>query len=135
MTAGFTLKERKRSMAREWLSNPAIYYPVLVGEVVFKKAIFGCHMCGQCILSYTALTCPMNCPKKIRNGPCGGTRPNGKCEVYPKRACVWNKIHRRAKAVGRLRKIEEIQECVDWSLEGTSAWINLFQGKIKPPSL
>lgn len=122
-------------MSREYLSNPVIYYPVLIGEKVFKKAVFGCQMCGQCILSKTALTCPMNCPKQLRNGPCGGTREGGKCEVYPERACVWNKIYNRAKKLGRLSKIEEIQPCVDWTLQNTSAWINLFQGKIKGPSL
>lgn len=122
-------------MSREYLNHPIIYYPVLISEKVFKKTIFGCQMCGQCILSLTALTCPMNCPKQLRNGPCGGTRSNGKCEVYPERACVWYKIHKRTKFVGRLRKIEEIQPCIDWSLKDTSAWINLFQGKIKGPSL
>nr|WP_245947992.1 methylenetetrahydrofolate reductase C-terminal domain-containing protein [Halomonas montanilacus] len=29
-------------------------------------------MCGQCILSSTGMSCPMNCPKSLRNGPCGG---------------------------------------------------------------
>ena len=39
--------------------------------------------CGQCIVGYTGLSCPMNCPKKMRNGPCGGVRPDGRCEVEP----------------------------------------------------
>lgn len=120
-------------MAREWLSNPIFYYPILWPEKLFKKVVFGCNECGQCVLSYTALTCPMNCPKQLRNGPCGGTRAGGKCEVYPERACVWNKIHRRAKKAHRLHLLEEIQPCVNWTLEGTSAWVNVFQGKIKPP--
>lgn len=122
-------------MAREFLDNPIFYHPIRLAEMVIKKPLFGCNMCGQCILSYTALTCPMNCPKQLRNGPCGGTRPGGKCEVYPERACVWNKIHRRAKLVGRASKLEQVQPCVDWSLEGTSAWVNLLQGKIQGPSL
>ena len=120
-------------MAREWLSNPLIYYPVLWAEKVFKKPIFGCHDCGQCMLSYTALTCPMNCPKQLRNGPCGGVRPGGKCEVFPEKACVWNKIYNRAKKLHRLYLLEENQPCVDWTLEGKSAWINVFQRKIRPP--
>lgn len=122
-------------MAREWLNNPLIYYPILWSEKIFKKPVFGCQECGQCILSYTMLTCPMNCPKQLRNGPCGGTRPNAKCEVYPDRDCVWNKIYRRAKRFRRLHLLEEIQPCVDWTLQGTSAWVNVFQGKIKPPRL
>ena len=122
-------------MAREWLSNPIFYYPILWPEKLFKKAVFGCHECGQCVLSYTALTCPMNCPKQLRNGPCGGTRAGGKCEVYPDRKCVWNKIYNRAKKCGRIHLLEEVQPCVDWTLEGTSAWVNVFQGTIKPPRL
>jgi hypothetical protein len=120
-------------MAREWLNNPIFYYPILWPEKLFKKTVFGCNECGQCILSYTALTCPMNCPKQLRNGPCGGTRAGGKCEVHPEKACVWNKIHRRAKKSHRLHLLEEIQPCVDWTMEGTSAWVNVFQGKIRWP--
>jgi len=31
----------------------------------------------------------MNCPKNIRNGPCGGVRLDGHCEVKPEMMCVW----------------------------------------------
>lgn len=123
-------REAKRM---KFLSNPVFYYPVLWGEDVLKKLVFGCHMCGQCMLSYTALTCPMNCPKQLRNGPCGGTRAGGMCEVFPERQCVWNKIHRRNKKWRRLGLMKENQPAVDWTLENTAAWINVFQGKIKPP--
>ena len=46
-----------------------------------KGLLFDCQMCGQCVLSSTGMSCPMNCPKQLRNGPCGGVRPNGHCEV------------------------------------------------------
>jgi hypothetical protein len=35
------------------------------------------------------MSCPMNCPKSIRNGPCGGVRLNGHCEIKPEMRCVW----------------------------------------------
>ena len=35
------------------------------------------------------MSCPMNCPKNLRNGPCGGVRANGHCEVRPEMRCVW----------------------------------------------
>ena len=117
------------------LSHWLFYYPILWGENLFKKPVFGCHSCGQCILSYTALTCCMNCPKQLRNGPCGGTRAGGKCEVYPERACVWNKIYKRNKRLHRLHLMKENQPAVDWTLEDTAAWVSVFQGIIKPPRL
>ena len=35
------------------------------------------------------LACPMNCAKQLRNGPCGGVRNDGGCEVKPQMNCVW----------------------------------------------
>ena len=40
-------------------------------------------------LHSTGMTCPMTCPKNLRNGPCGGVRANGHCEVIPAMRCVW----------------------------------------------
>ena len=63
--------------------------PVRVIEKAIKGLMFDCRMCGQCALSSTGMSCPMNCPKTIRNGPCGSVRPNGHCEVKPEMPCVW----------------------------------------------
>ena len=73
--------------------------PLALVEAAVKKPVFGCQMCGQCVLHSTGLTCPMNCPKTLRNGPCGGVRPDGRCEVKPEMRCVW------LKAVERSRKL------------------------------
>jgi len=35
---------------------------VLPVEATTKKMVFGCKMCGQCILHETGMTCPMGCP-------------------------------------------------------------------------
>src|SRR3546814_6845286 len=58
--------------------------PVTSVERQVKGLLFDCRMCGQCILSSTGMSCPMNCPKQLRNGPCGGVRANGNCEVEPR---------------------------------------------------
>ena len=58
-------------------------------EKPLKEAIWDCRMCGQCILHSTGLSCPMRCPKNLRNGPCGGVRANGNCEVYADKRCTW----------------------------------------------
>ena len=51
-----------------------------------RALLFDCRMCGQCVLSSTGMSCPMNCPKTLRNGPCGGVRADGNCEVKPRDA-------------------------------------------------
>jgi Methylene-tetrahydrofolate reductase C terminal len=102
----------------------AVELAVLPIEIVGKKAIFGCRMCGQCTLHETGLTCPMGCPKTLRNGPCGGVRMNGNCEVVPEMRCVWVKAERRARWLPWRGAILRIQPALDWSRSGTSAWVN-----------
>jgi hypothetical protein len=77
----------------------------------------------------------MRCPKQIRNGPCGGTRPDGHCEVYPERACIWWLINERARKLGRQEKLRKYHAPVDRRLEHTSAWMNMFAGRILPMDL
>jgi len=114
--------------------HPTLQVCALLAENAIKKPFFRCQDCGQCILSYTAFTCPMRCPKQMRNGPCGGTREDGHCEVYPERPCIWWLIYKRAKRLGRMKKLRRIQKPLDRRLEHTSAWLNVFAGKIDPPS-
>ncbi len=99
-------------------------------ERIGKESAFGCQMCGQCILHSTGLTCPMRCPKNLRNGPCGGVRPDGHCEVYPDKPCVWVQAIERAPHVPIWGDdIHHLQAPVDWRLQGTSSWVNLLTGR------
>jgi methylenetetrahydrofolate reductase (NADPH) len=98
-------------------------------ERLTKEALFGCHMCGQCIFQQTALICPMRCPKGMRNGPCGGPSLDGRCEVYPDRSCIWVEIYQRSQRFGLTGRVEKLQWPVDWSLQGTSAYGNVLNGK------
>ena len=124
---------RRESSARFFESNSfvsrAIYQVILLLERVLKVPLFGCHECGQCILSYTGYTCPMRCLKGLRNGPCGGASKEGRCEVYPDRDCVWNLIYIRAKRLNRLDRLAVIRPPLDWSLIGTSSWVNFLTGR------
>ena len=114
--------------------RPRLHACAAIAENLVKKPVFGCQDCGQCVLSYTAFTCCMRYPKQMRNGPCGGTREDGRCEVYPERLCRWWLIHKRARWMGRIKKLRRLQIPVDRQLEHTSAWLNVFAGKIDPPS-
>ncbi len=95
-------------------------------EKTGKEMVFDCRMCGQCILHSTGLTCSMRCPKNLRNGPCGGVRPNGNCEVFPDKPCVWVQAVERSPRLPLWRDhIHHLQPPVDWRLHGTSSWVNL----------
>jgi hypothetical protein len=98
-------------------------------EHAVKGPVFGCRMCGQCVLHSTGLTCPMNCPKTLRNGPCGGVRADGGCEVIPAMRCVWLKAHERSRRLPWRPDLSELRPPVDATLEGTSAWRNLVTGR------
>ena len=99
------------------------------GEELSKHAIFDCRMCGQCILHSTGMTCPMTCPKNLRNGPCGGVRQNGHCEVIPEMKCIWVQAFERSTQMNQFgHEIQKIQPPVNRQLEGNSAWVNMLSG-------
>ncbi|MFK7992582.1 MAG: methylenetetrahydrofolate reductase C-terminal domain-containing protein [Granulosicoccus sp.] len=103
--------------------------PVAVVEKVIKGALFDCQMCGQCALSSTGMSCPMNCPKSIRNGPCGGVRADGFCEVKPEMRCVWVEAWDGAQRMKDGSRISTIQIAVDHQLQGTSSWLRVAREK------
>jgi hypothetical protein len=104
--------------------------PVAVVEGLVKGVLFDCRMCGQCVLSSTGMSCPMNCPKTLRNGPCGGVRPGGFCEVKPWMRCVWVEGWEGASRMRRgLERIRVVQPPVDRSLEGSSSWLRVAREK------
>jgi hypothetical protein len=104
--------------------------PVAAVERQVKGLLFDCNMCGRCVLSSTGMSCPMNCPKQLRNGPCGGVRANGTCEVKPEMRCVWVEAWRGAERMpDGLNAIQQLQPPVDRRLEGTSAWLRVVREK------
>ncbi len=96
-------------------------------EQALKIAAFDCQDCGDCSLPEIAFLCPESqCVKNQRNGPCGGTRPGGKCEVGDK-DCIWSRAYDRLKGYGEEDKlIERPVVFRDGALKGTSAWANTF---------
>ena len=104
--------------------------PMAKVEHVVKGVLFDCQMCGRCVLSSTGMSCPMNCPKRLRNGPCGGVRANGHCEVKPEMRCVWVEGWRGAARIpGGIDRISMLQPPVDHRLQGTSAWLRVVREK------
>ena len=107
--------------------------PVAVVEKVVKGLLFDCQMCGQCALSSTGMSCSMNCPKTIRNGPCGGVRANGHCEVKPEMRCVWVEAFEGSQRMQAGREaIKVVQFAVDGRLKGSSSWLRVAREKGEP---
>jgi 5,10-methylenetetrahydrofolate reductase len=93
-------------------------------EKWMKEKMFGCQTCGQCILTHTKLICPMNCPKGLRNGPCGGTL-DGECEVIPELDCIWTNIEvKKGSAKPKGVHLPPKEELLN-----TASYVNLVNGK------
>jgi hypothetical protein len=75
----------------------------------------------------------MNCPKTIRNGPCGGVRANGHCEVKPEMRCVWVEGFAGSERMKEGKQaIRVVQIAVDRRLEGKSSWLKVAREKNAP---
>ena len=104
-------------------------------EHAVKGPVWDCRMCGQCVLHSTGMTCPMTCPKTLRNGPCGGVREDGSCEVDPSMRCVWLKAYERSRDMPLLprsrggEEFNHLRPPVDNQLRGDSSWVNLVTGR------
>jgi methylenetetrahydrofolate reductase (NADPH) len=90
-------------------------------ERAVKGPLFGCRMCGNCMLQETAFICSMECSKGLRNGPCGGSTPES-CYVDPTRPCIWYEIYDRAFKMGREEMLLEVLPPLDWEKVGTETW-------------
>jgi Methylene-tetrahydrofolate reductase C terminal len=112
------------------LGYERIESPVASIEKAVKGLLFDCRMCGQCVLSSTGMSCPMNCPKTLRNGPCGGVRANGNCEVKPDMKCVWVEAYRGSERIpGGVEAMTKVQFALDQRLQGRSSWLRVVREK------
>lgn len=114
----------------KFIGHERLDKPFVAVEKAIKGFLFDSQSCGQCIVGSTGMSCPMNCPKSMRNGPCGGVRSEGRCEVNADMACVWVLAWQGNK---RFREdeypIQIVQPPVDHRLIGTSAWLRELRRK------
>lgn len=114
--------------ALEWLGHARVEPAFAAVERGVKGLLFDCRMCGRCMLKSTGMSCPMNCPKQLTNGPCGGVRIDGRCEVRPEMVCVWvDAFDGAGRIPGGLDAIRRLQPPVDRRLQGTSAWLRFLR--------
>lgn len=101
-------------------------------ESLTKGLLLDSQNCGQCIVGFTGLSCPMNCPKKMRNGPCGGVLADGTCEVVPGMPCVWVLAWEGARRLNEAQvPLQDVQPPVDHQLIGRSAWLREVRIKVE----
>jgi methylenetetrahydrofolate reductase (NADPH) len=125
------LRRRLRALAGWADRRPGVAAAVERLELAVKRPLFGCRTCGNCVLGHLEYVCPETCPKRLRNGPCGGTHL-GRCEVLDQ-PCVWVGVHARARAAGRESALLVHVPPPDRALHGTSSWINYLLGRDRRP--
>ena len=91
-----------------------------------KRMLFGCRMCGNCLLFETAFTCPMSCPNGTRNGPCRGASPD-RCFIDPACDCVWIEIFQQLERQGNLERLLEINAPLDGRRMGCETLLTAYR--------
>ena len=102
-------------------------------EAASKGLLFDCKMCGQCVLHETGMACPTNCAKQMRNGPCGGVRADGTCEVDADMRCVWLEALEGRARIG-MPHGNVCLEPIDRRLWHRSSWLGLIEGTQTEPA-
>ncbi len=83
-----------------------------------------CRTCGICVLGDTGGICPVTrCSKGVLNGPCGGTREDGDCELADGISCAWHDIYDRLKGQGRLSQMLIVRPPMEWVDRGVRTLI------------
>jgi methylenetetrahydrofolate reductase (NADPH) len=107
------------------------YAFIWLQEYLPKRILYGCKMCGDCLLYACGFLCYRSgCPKKMANGPCGGS-VDGYCEVFPnKKLCFWVKVYNNMK--GAKQHVTYVAPPIparDITLDRTCSWVNFFLGR------
>lgn len=109
-----------------------LWYWLLHHADIFKKKAFGCASCGDCVQDHLGYSsCSMGrCYKETRNGPCGGSREDGTCEMDPEQVCVWNLAYENTLAATKdPRKFATtLIPPRDWTLKETNSMANRLAG-------
>ena len=107
--------------------HPGLVRAVYRLERGAKRTLFDCRECGDCMLPDLFFICPESgCPKHMRNGPCGGNRPDGHCERFPDRQCVWERVYWRARRRDLVQTLQFIVPPRDWRLYRNASWLTYF---------
>ncbi len=99
--------------------------PVKFIEKRVKGFLFDCRMCGQCVLSSTGMSCPMNCPKQLAQRPLRRRARQRQLRGRARHALRLGQGLGRLAQHGKGDAILNVQKPVDQSLRETSAWLRV----------
>ena len=100
------------SMNRKFKVYPALDTESLGGICGEETVEELCGMCGDCnIRDFGGICSVIQCPKGLKNGPCGGAT-DGNCETG-ERKCAWDMIYDRLERLGTLGYLEVVREPQD----------------------
>jgi len=123
-TPGYRLMQRFSRFAEK---RPFWYRLGSFFELAVKRLFFDCRQCDDCALFELYYLCPESqCPKGQRLGPCGGSRIDGRCEVFAEHICIWERVYPRAKNRRQLANLHYVIPPRNWKLYETSSWVNYF---------
>lgn len=111
-----------------------VHKPLAAVEGAVKGFLFDCRMCGRCALSGSGMSCPMNCPKQVRNGPCGGVRADGTCELRPDMPCVWVEGWHGSLKMSTRGLPAILTPPVEHTERGHSSWLRVINGETSAAS-
>ena len=107
-------------------------YTMLGLSEAYRRKAWDCLSCGDCIQDHLNFPgCTMSlCYKELRNGPCGGSRVDGQCEVDPNKPCIWNVTYLNTLAAGDdpSKFGRTLIPPRNWSLNLTNAMANHLVG-------
>lgn len=126
--------KRLRPLARG-IGYRRLERPAALVERAVKGALFDCKMCGACLLSRNGMSCPTNCPKGMRNGPCGGVRADGTCEVIAGMPCVWVEGWNGSQKMRHPHPLQVPNAALEHQDVGRSSWLRVMSEDPWPESL
>jgi methylenetetrahydrofolate reductase (NADPH) len=122
------MKSLRKKYDDKW--ERGLTYRLLDTADIVKHTMLECVNCGDCMQDYMGFSgCSMGkCIKETRNGPCGGGRVDGTCEVKPEMQCVWNASYRDLLAKGEdpSKFATTLIPSRRWDLDRTNSLANYF---------
>ena len=101
-------------------------------ESLTKGFLLDSQHCGQCIVGFTGLSCPMNCPKRCAMAPAAASSPTDTARSSPRcRASGCSRGKATSDCVKRNSRCRSCSRRSTHQLIGRSAWLREVRIKVE----